>query len=141
MLSSAGAVRLVHGHVRFFEAAVRVAVADAKAMADVRAGDRTHFEVRGFALGDGVRIVDEHGSWPGGLDGIVDRGELLVVDLDQGERLVGLTRRLGGDGGDGVASKASPFERENRLVLDLRPVARKRADVVWSENDDVLRDG
>jgi hypothetical protein len=84
-----------------------------------------------------VALVHERRLGAGGLDSVEDGGQLLVPDLDERGRLLGVTRALGGDGGDGVAGVQRPVESEHGLVLDLNAVGAELAYVVRYERNAV----
>ena len=121
---------LLDDHVGLGEAGFDVALAETETVADVRPLLRPDPEVGGVVLGDVVTVMDERGALVARPDRVEHRVELLVVDVDQRERLVRLAQRLGGDGGDGIAGEAGPVAREHGLILDLGAVHPQVGDVV-----------
>ena len=134
VLRAGDAVGALHDHVGLGEARLDVAVPDREPVADVRARLRAQREVRGRpARNRGV--VDERRARPRGLDRVVDRGQLLVVDLDERHGSLGLRRRRSGDRRDRIPGVARAIEREHRLVLDLATVRAEPSNVVGREHD------
>ena len=131
---------LLDDHVGLGEAGFDVAVAEAETVADVRPLQRPDPEVGGIVLGDVVAVMDERSVQVARPDRVEHGVELLVVDLDQRERLVRLPQRLGGDGGDGIAREAGPVAREHGLILDLGAVHPQVGDVAGRECDDSRRE-
>ena len=120
--------RLLDDLVGLLEAALDVAVADAEEVAHVRALLGSQPEVGGVVVRDPVPIVDEHGALERLLE--VEHGrQLLVLDVDESERGLGLLRSLGRHGGHRVTGKAGPIDREHRLVADLAAEPGEIADV------------
>ncbi len=140
VLSAGRPEGLLDDHVGLGEADFHVALAETETVADVRPLLRPDPEVRGVVLGDVVTVMDERGALVARPDRVEHRVELLVVDVDQRERLVRLAQRLGGDGGDWIAGKAGPVAREHGLILDLGAVHPQVGDVAGDERDNSRRE-
>ncbi len=91
--------------VGLLEAALDVAVADAEEVAHVRALLGSQPEVGGVVVRDPVPIVHEDGALERLLEAEHGR-QLLVLDVDEGERGLGLLRSLGRHGGHRVTGEA-----------------------------------
>ena len=133
VLRARNVVPLLDDDVGLLEAAVDVAVADAKAMADVGALLRTQAEVGRVVVGDHVALVDKRRALSGRLEGVEHGRPFFIVHRDQSERLLSLARRRGCDRGYRVADVACDVGGEHRLVLDLAAVAAQVTHVVRHE--------
>ncbi len=70
-------------------------------------------------------LVHQRGSFLQGLFDGRNRRQLFVVNLDSLQRLFGYFLLGGGHGSHDVSGVAHFIERDDRLVLDIRPVIRK----------------
>ena len=101
--------RLLHHDVRLGEAGGDVAVDEAEAVADVRAGQRAHADRDRLAGGLGAVGMQQRGAGRHGVDRVVDGRQLLVGDVDQ---TGGRARRRGL--GAATAATTSPACRATR---------------------------
>src|SRR5829696_4063353 len=126
--SPGGVVDLLDHGVGLPKPGLDVAVSQPEEVADVRPLLRSNAEVRGVVPRDVCRLVDQYRPLRGGLHLIEDGGKLLVVDVYEPHRLLGLVGGLGGDARDYVPGVANSLLRKDLLILYLRPVAAKIPD-------------
>ena len=111
--------RVLEHAVRARERGLDVAVRPASVGAEVGQGRALRVHERARVL-RGV-VVDERSVRRERLGDVEDGGQLLVLDLDERERLVRRVRRLRGDGGDALADEAHLVDGEDGQVAHEAP--------------------
>ena len=71
-----------------------------------------------------------------GLDSIEHAGQLLVLHLNQVQRLISLPFRRRGNGGYRITHKTHALCGQHRLILNLTAIATKLANVIRRQHND-----
>jgi hypothetical protein len=134
------AERLLDGHVGLLEGGRGVAADQAEAMADVRARQRAHADRHGLLRGGRRLRVQQRRAGSDGLDGIEDRGQLGVGDVDERRGVPRRRARRAGDRRHDVA-RVPRHVGEHALVARLAAVEAEVGDVARHEHDAVAGHG